>query len=113
MRKITMETLIAYNRAICEAEGAVSQIINENNLKSAISVQYSYFNSDEEIAAALFRSLIVGHGFQDGNKRVGVVCIMDILPPNISDIALGDITMKCAAGELTNVAEIAELLYEQ
>lgn len=65
---ISLDYLIWLNEAICQDSGEQSIIINKNNLLSALSVQQWYFD-DSLLAAALIRSITIGHGFQDGNKR--------------------------------------------
>lgn len=80
---------------------------------SALSVYDSYYDSDEEIASALFRSLITGHGFRDDNKRTAVICLFDILPPSVSDKTIEDVALSCAKGELREVEDIVNLLYPE
>lgn len=71
----------------------------------------SYFETDEQVTAALFRSLIVNHGFQDGNKRTAVVCLFDILPPAVDDVEIERIALLCSTGKLRDAYDIADLLY--
>lgn len=112
MRTINLDDLLGYNRLVCDKSNQTSCVINKNNLLSALSVQYSYFDTDNLIASALFRSLIVAHGFQDGNKRTAVICLFDMNPPNIPDSDLEDLAIKIASGIITDVEEIAHILYE-
>lgn len=112
MRTIQLDDLIGYNKLVCDLSGEQSVVINEDNLLSAIGVQFGYFESDELIASALFRSLIVGHGFADGNKRTATMCLLDIFPPIVSDSVIEDVAIKIATGELRNPEEIASKLYK-
>ena len=112
MKTVSLEALIDYNRAVCDFAGQKSLVINESNLQSALSVQHHpYFKSDEEVACALFRSIIIGHGFKDGNKRTAFVCIQDILPPSVSGDVVEDVAVRCATGELKDVQDIVAELY--
>ena len=65
MREISLEDLLEMNDYICNGN---SVVINKNNLLSALSVQ-QWYQEDYLLASALIRSLVIGHGFQDGNKR--------------------------------------------
>ena len=111
MRYITYEDLLGYNKFVCELEGAESVVINEDNLLSALSVQSSYYDTDELIASALFRSLIIAHGFQDGNKRTATICLLDIYPPAVPDTVIEDVAIQIATGQLVDVSEIANILF--
>ncbi len=66
-------------------------------------------------AAALLSSLVGNHALVDGNKRLGWVCTRLFLILNGSDLAAPeddayDLVMAVAAGELTDVHEIAQQL---
>ena len=115
MRYITLDDLIDYNECICDESDEESIIINENNLLSALSVQNSYFETDEETIAALFRSIIIGHGFQDGNKRTAVLCLLDAISNRndsiLTDDELENITIQIAEGKLSNPTNISKLLF--
>ena len=65
---ITAEFVIGLNVCICEDQSTQSILINENNLLSALSVQ-QWYDDMELRAAALIRSIVIGHPFKDGNKR--------------------------------------------
>lgn len=115
MRRIALDDLIGYNEYVCKSNGEECIIINENNLLSALSVQDSYFETEEEIISALFRSIIIGHGFQDGNKRTAVIYLFDAVsnPSSIiiSDSEIEEVTLQIAIGRLTNPYEIANILF--
>lgn len=59
---LTYDDLLELNKTVCANSNQESLVINENNLKSALGVQQWYDNI-EDIASALFRSLIIAHGF--------------------------------------------------
>lgn len=112
MKVVQLDDLIGYNKLVCNLSGERSAIINEDNLLSALSVQYGYFESDKLIASALFRSLIIGHGFADGNKRTATMCLLDMLPPTVDDGVIESVAIKIAIGELKNPEEIANKLFK-
>ena len=74
---IDRQLVEALNKCVCDKNQQESHLINENNLLSALSVQ-QWFETNEVRAAAIFRSIIQGHPFQDGNKRTAVLLIMYI-----------------------------------
>lgn len=112
MIRFDFNTLCALNFYICKNSEEPYQIINKNNILSALSVYDSYFNNKKEIMAALFRSLIINHGFLNGNKRTAAMCLY------VSGIYLKrsqkefiDITYEIAKGNLKDAKEIAKLLF--
>lgn len=107
---INSDKVIAFNRIVCNSVSQESILINENNLLSAISVQ-QWFDKEDVRCSALFRSLIQGHLFEDGNKRTAVLILMSIKPPNCSDNSLCEITLRIAKDELKDPEEISKLLY--
>lgn len=102
--------LLNLNSIVCENNNQKSIVINEANLKSALGNQQWYEN-DKDRACALFRSLIIAHGFQDGNKRTAVLALVSQAEPKASqeDIALTAIIT--ATGELKEVEDIKAALY--
>lgn len=112
MRQIDAEDIIQINAAICETFDEPSSVISEDRLYSAISVFNSYFNSDNEVASALFRSLILNHPFADGNKRTAIVVLYYMHPPNKAPEDIENVAISIAKGELKYVEDICKLLYE-
>lgn len=107
---ITLEHLIGINQSICNKYKQKSIMINENNLLSALSVQ-QWYDSDELLSAALFRSIIIAHGFQDGNKRTAVAISYDIKHFKCSNDEVVQCSLNVATGKLKDVQEIASILY--
>lgn len=99
-----------FNEVVCKNSGQESVIINKNNLMSALSVQ-QWFQDEKLRAAALFRSLIQNHPFQDGNKRTAVLVLMHVCKPTCTDETLFNVTLKVAVGTLKDPEEISKLLY--
>ena len=112
MKILDIGRLKWFNEYICDSYGLQSVLVNESNLLSALSVQdNNYYENDNELAAALFRSLIIAHGFLDGNKRTAVIALFYIHPPKVNDSELEKITLNIATGKLQDYKEIAELLF--
>lgn len=112
---IDLDTLKDINKFICETSDTPeehSNVINEANLLSALSVLDSYFETPEETAAALLRSLTIAHGFEQGNKRTAFIASMMVCPCSCSHKEAADITLKIATGELKDVKMIAKKLFK-
>lgn len=107
---IDFDFVVGVNVGICESENKSSIIINESNIHSALGIQ-QWYESLPERASAVLRSLVIGHGFQDANKRTAVVVAYEICPIKCSERVIEDCVIKVATGELRDVAEIAQILY--
>lgn len=107
---ITYETLLAINEEICRTFNQVSTVINSNNLRSALGVQ-QWYDDKRECACALFRSLIIAHGFQDGNKRTASLVLIMLYKPTASQRELAEIAIEVAKGTIKDVAVLKELIY--
>lgn len=107
---ITLDMLIRINEVICRYSNQESVVINKSNLLSALSVQY-WYEDRCELASALIRSLVVGHGFQDGNKRTAACIGMYVQDFECSDTESFECILNIAKGNLKDVKEIASILY--
>lgn len=107
---ITYNELLNLNIAVCTNSNQKSVVINENNLKSAIGTQ-QWYDNDQDRASALFRSLIIAHGFQDGNKRTAVLALVSQCEPKISQEDMAVIAIMVATGELKDVEDIRIALF--
>ena len=82
--------------------------------RATVGGQYAY-PSLTEMAAALTHSLVTNHAFVDGNKRVGLACLLVFLRLNgrhltwTNDEAY-DVIYRIADGTLRDVNEIARSL---
>lgn len=71
VRFLSLDEVLAIHRRIIEKFGGSSGIRDPGLLESALHrPQSGYYESLEEMAAALFESLLINHPFVDGNKRV-------------------------------------------
>lgn len=107
---ITLDELIGVNIAVCSDAGEQSIVINENNLLSALSVQ-QWYEDDRLLASALIRSITIGHGFQDGNKRTAAIIGAIICDYTCSEDKMIECILDIAKGKLRDVEEIASILY--
>ena len=84
MRRITFEELIIYHEIALQA-GGVKGIKNESLLYSAINNPFNTFfgedlyPTDELKIAMTTYSIINNHGFEDANKRTGMIVFQTLL----------------------------------
>ena len=107
---ITYAELVGVNIAVCLDAGEQTVVINENNLLSALSVQ-QWYDDDRLLASALIRSITIGHGFQDGNKRTAAIVGAIIRDYDCSEDEMIECILDIAKGKLRDVEEIASILY--
>ena len=107
---IDLDYLIGVNEYVCNLANENSVVINENNLLSALSVQ-QWYDDDRLLASALIRSITIGHGFQDGNKRTAAIIGAIICDYTCSEDEMIECILDIAKGKLRNVEEIAAILY--
>lgn len=107
---ITLDDLLGINNYICLDCNQISVVINEANLLSALGTQQWYSN-DCLRAAALIRSLVIGHGFQDGNKRTAAAAGQGICEYECSEDEVIECILNIAKGQLRESETIAKILY--
>lgn len=68
---LSLDEVLAIQERVIGAFGGMSGVRDRGLLESALyRPQSGYYESLEEMAAALFESLLINHPFVDGNKRV-------------------------------------------
>ena len=106
------ETVERLHALVAEMTGGDPSLRSEALLESALGQAYQTFggeelyNTEEEKAAALCRSLICNHPFTDGNKRTGVLLLLThvtlsgrrLTAENEDVVALG---LRAAEGTMT------------
>lgn len=107
---ISFEDVLEINELVCSASNEVSILLNRDNVLSALSVQQWYLEPCL-CASALIRSITIGHGFQDGNKRTAACVGMMLLDFECSEDTIIDCILSIAKGSLKDVNEIASMLY--
>ena len=107
---ITLQDLININQNICEDNQQNSVIINQSNLLSALSVQ-QWYDDPCLLASALIRSITIGHGFQDGNKRTAACVGMKICDYECTEFEMIQCILDIATGKIKDVEIIASILY--
>ena len=68
---LSLDEVLAIHERVIEKFGGAPGIRDRGLLESALyRPQSGYYETLEEMAAALFESLLINHPFVDGNKRV-------------------------------------------
>lgn len=99
MTELTYEDLLETHDIIIDLTGGIKGILDENVLKSSIANIYQkvfgteLYPSIEEKAARLCYSLATTQGFIDGNKRVALAAMANLLAQN-------DYVLDCTDDEL-------------
>lgn len=77
-----------FHDKLIEYTGGRRGFIDEGLVDSAVTQpQWDYYKSIEEKAGVLLYSLAKNHGFQDGNKRTALICMLVFLSVNGYDFA--------------------------
>ena len=122
-RFVTRDEVIAYHRRVLLDSGQSPLLLNPGRLDAAIARPQSSafgeeaFPSLAEKAAALLQAIVIGHPFDDGNKRAGLGAALlflelngvkrdSTLPP------LYDFVIAVTTGELREIADITARLRE-
>ena len=88
MIKFSKEKVLLLHQLIAEETGGSIGLRDEGLLESALEVAFSTFGgvelypTKEEKGARLGYNLISNHAFVDGNKRIGMLCMMVFLELN-------------------------------
>ena len=115
--EISFDDTIIINKT-CLIDKEPYQILDKNRIESALSNQYQPYERRELAFASVYRSLVINHGFLNGNKRTAVLAlylasIMLDNPLNISDEDLAKLTYQIASenGSRISVEDIAKQVF--
>ena len=61
--------------SLCLFEGEPHRLINKAAIKSALGNQYQPYSRRELAYASVYKSLVLDHGFMNGNKRTAVITL--------------------------------------
>ena len=105
--------VLELHKLVIQEHGGSHGVRDEGLLESAIYMPYMTFDgidlypSIEEKAAQLCFGLVKNHPFIDGNKRVGTLCMLQLLRANrikiiCTELELQDCILSLAKGELSS-----------
>ena len=110
MKLIGIDNVILFHSKITEQTGGDKKVRDASLIDAAMKRAFAsfdsveFYSSTEEKIAAISHGLIKGHGFMDGNKRIGV-CMMLLLAEvngiklNYSQAELIDLGLGMAEGK--------------
>ena len=61
--------------SLCLFENEPFGVLDENRLLSALGNQYQPYPNSELAFASVYKSLVINHGFMNGNKRTAVISL--------------------------------------
>lgn len=115
--ELTYEDILLINEHSL-LKGEPFGVADKNKILSALGNQHQPYPSKEEAFASVFKSLVINHGFLNGNKRTGVVSlyIASIMLNNslkINDEELCKLTHQIAGsgGSDISVKDIAKKVF--
>lgn len=92
MRYLSLQEVLQLQRMLIEQSGGSHGVRDADRIDSAVAQPRTTFDGDDlhpdivSKAAALCYSLVQGHGFVDGNKRIGHAAMVVFLRLNGADI---------------------------
>ena len=115
--EISFDDVIIINKT-CLLDKEPYQILDQGRIESALGNQYQPYERRELAFASVYKSLVINHGFLNGNKRTAVIdlylaSIMLDNPLNISDEDLAKLTYQIASenGSRISVEDIAKQVF--
>lgn len=115
---ITFENLLKINE-LCLLKGEPFAVIDKNRIYSALGNQIQPYPNKEQAFASMYKSLVINHGFLNGNKRTGVIALyisskLINNPLKINDKDLCGLTYKIASegGSQILVEDIANMVFK-
>lgn len=119
IEQITYKDILIINK-LCLFNGEPFGVIDENKIYSAHGNQFQPYPTYEQAFASMYKSLVINHGFLNGNKRTGVVALyvaskMLSNPLKINDKDLCRLTYRIASagGSQISVEEITNLVFKK
>ena len=118
MKNLELRQVLIFHEKITKATGGSSGVKDIGLIESAINRGLASFAGEDLYEttimkiSAITHSLILNHGFIDGNKRIGVSVMLLLLKMNDFEISytqneLIDFGLKVASGDLNEI-EIEE-----
>lgn len=111
LRFLQVDLIEAYHRQTIDAYGGSHGLRDRNLLESAAKrpENLQYYRPEAsvgELAASLSWGLIKNHAFVDGNKRIGLICLINFLKINRHYLACSEeeetsMVLRVAANEIT------------
>ena len=115
--QISYDDILLIN-SLCLFEGEPFGVLDQNRILSALGNQFQPYPNSEQASASVYKSLVINHGFMNGNKRTAVIVlyVLSLMINNhlkLSDQDLADLTYKIASegGSHIDVSEISHQVF--
>ena len=118
LKLISISDILKINE-LCLLKGEPFGVVDKNRIYSALGNQIQPYPSKEQAFASMYKSLVINHGFLNGNKRTGVIALyisskLIDNPIKINDKDLCELTYKIAGegGSQILVEDIANMVFK-
>lgn len=118
LKLISISDILKINE-LCLLKDEPFGVTDENRIYSALGNQIQPYPSKEQAFASMYKSLVINHGFLNGNKRTGVIALyisskLIDNPLKINDKDLCELTYKIAGegGSQILVEDIANMVFK-
>lgn len=118
LKLISISDILKINE-LCLLKDEPFGVADENRIYSALGNQIQPYPSKEQAFASMYKSLVINHGFLNGNKRTGVIALyisskLIDNPLKINDKDLCELTYKIAGegGSQILVEDIANMVFK-
>lgn len=118
LKLISISDILKINE-LCLLNGEPFVVVDKNRIYSALGNQVQPYPSKEQAFASMYKSLVINHGFLNGNKRTGVIALyisskLIDNPLKINDKDLCELTYKIAGegGSQILVEDIANMVFK-
>ena len=74
MKEITYQDTLLVN-SLCLFDSEPFGVMDENRIRSALGNQFQPYDTPELAFASVYKSLIINHGFMNGNKRTAAIVL--------------------------------------
>lgn len=118
LKLISISDILKINE-LCLLKGEPFGVVDKNRIYSALGNQIQPYPSKEQAFASMYKSLVINHGFLNGNKRTGVIALYissNLInnPLKINDKDLCELTYKIAGegGSQILVEDIANMVFK-
>ena len=116
-KELTYKDITTIN-SFCLLENEPFQVLDNNRIESALGNQFQPYPRKELAIASMYKSLVINHGFLNGNKRTAVIALYVASKIagnelNVSDQDLAALTYRIAGenGSKVPVEEIAYIVF--
>lgn len=118
LKLISISDILKINE-LCLLKDEPFAVVDKNRIYSALGNQVQPYPSKEQAFASMYKSLVINHGFLNGNKRTGVIALyisskLINNPLKINDEDLCGLTYKIASegGSQILVEDIANMVFK-